>query len=65
MSYLTKGITSKMKNFVGELNLSKTLTKMIANRSKQDYHLILMLTFLLVIEIVVCYFYIRPWIKGS
>jgi len=37
---------------------------MVANRSREDYRLILLLSVLLVLEVLVCYFYVRPWVKN-
>lgn len=58
-------IRKKVGDFIGELNIGKSLIRMIGNRSAEDYRLILILSLVLVVEIVVCYFYIRPWIKGG
>ena len=58
-------IKKKVGDFIGELNIGKSLIRIIGNRSAEDYKLILLLTFILIVEIVVCYFYIRPWIKGN
>lgn len=54
----------KMGNVLRNINLSSNILNLIKSRSKEDNKLILLLTLGLILEILVCIYFVRPYLRG-
>jgi len=54
----------KMGSVLKNINLAGNIANLIKRRSKEDNRLIMWLTLGLLLEIYLCIFYIRPFLKG-
>lgn len=54
----------KMGNVLKNINFAGNIAQMLRTRTAEDNRLIARLSFLLILEIVLCIFVIKPWFRG-
>ena len=54
----------KMGDVLRNINLSGNIVNLIKKRSKEDNKLIAFLSLGLLVELIVCLYVIRPWLRG-